>query len=112
LQERAILNLVLFTVMCVSFLLFHIWLRTQVLTIGFEVSKSKAQIARVESELALQNSEWNRQRSPAALERYLARRYPEGASPFRVANSNQILYDVKSEAETPPMPPAAKPKGP
>jgi hypothetical protein len=77
--------------LCVGFLLFHIWFRTRTLALGYEVGRERAEISKLESDIAGLKVDRNRLMGPSRLEALVGELAQRGRV-LRPAEESQLIY--------------------
>lgn len=89
--DRALLNVILLVVICVSFFIFHIWFRTVALTTGYEVGNARKEIRILESEWAQLKVEKVKLMGPESLQKWVLDMKERGIV-FEAPQSSQLIY--------------------
>jgi hypothetical protein len=84
-------RVLLFALMCVGFFIFHIWMRTLVLTKGFEVGQRQRELARLDSEYMTVKVAFERLVSPENLQKQVERFARRGVD-FASPTTAQLMY--------------------
>lgn len=90
-HQRGVVKVLAFGLMCVGFLLFHIWLRSRVVTLGYSVSTERAALRDAESELADAKVERSRRMGPDSLDRLVRQKEARGEV-FAPPRTDQLQY--------------------
>jgi hypothetical protein len=90
-QVKNSLRVLGFAGMCVVFFVFHIWMRTLVLTEGYEVGERRHELADLESQYMALKVERNRLMGPGSLEKVVTR-FAEKGVVFRAPHPDEIHY--------------------
>jgi hypothetical protein len=77
-HQKVVFKVLGFGLLCVFFFLFHIWLRTRVVTLGYEVSVERERLRALESEMAGAKVLRARRMGPDSLERFVKVRESQG----------------------------------
>lgn len=93
------LKVLIFATICVASFLFHIWVRTQVTTQGFEIGKLQKSLLKVESETANALVENNQLHAPQNLELW-ANQLRESGYELRKAETSQVVYLSPGESQS------------
>jgi hypothetical protein len=90
-QVKNSLRVLGFAGMCVVFFIFHIWMRTLVLTKGYEVGERRHEVADLESQYMALKVERSRLMGPGSLEK-VVKRFEERGIVFRAPLPDEIHY--------------------